>query len=77
MKVGAFEAKTQFSQLLRRVEKGETVTITRHGRPVAVLAPAGQARAMPINEIVEAFAALRKGNRLGASIRTAREWGRR
>jgi prevent-host-death family protein len=77
MKVGAFEAKTQFSQLLRRVEKGETVTITRHGRPVAVLTPPGPTRAMPISEIAAAFADLRKGNRLGMSIRSAREWGRR
>lgn len=77
MKVGAFEAKTQFSQLLRRVENGETVTITRHGKPVAILTPPGPIRAMPISEIAEAFAALRKGNRLGMSIRAAREWGRR
>jgi len=37
--VGAFQAKTQLSQLLDEVEKGEAVTITRHGRAVAVLAP--------------------------------------
>src|SRR3990172_7037932 len=42
--VVAFQAKTQFSQLLDRVEKGEAVTITRHGRPVAVLAPVAPAR---------------------------------
>lgn len=33
------EAKTQLSQLLARVEKGETITIARTNRPVAVLAP--------------------------------------
>jgi prevent-host-death family protein len=33
--VGAFEAKTKFSELLDRVERGETVIITRHGEPVA------------------------------------------
>jgi prevent-host-death family protein len=37
--VGAFEAKTHLSALLDRVEKGETITITRHGKPVAELAP--------------------------------------
>ena len=37
--VGAFQAKTQLSQLLDQVERGDAVTITRHGRPVAVLAP--------------------------------------
>ena len=38
--IGAYEAKTKFSELLDRVEKGERVTITKHGRPVAELSPA-------------------------------------
>lgn len=37
--VGAFEAKTLLSELLTRVESGEQVTITKHGRPVARLVP--------------------------------------
>ena len=35
--VGVHEAKTQLSDLLRRVEAGETVVITRRGVPVAEL----------------------------------------
>ena len=38
--VGAYEAKTHLPQLLDRVEGGETITITRHGRAVAKLIPA-------------------------------------
>jgi prevent-host-death family protein len=37
--VGAFEAKTHFSKLLRLVEEGQTVYITRHGKRVAELQP--------------------------------------
>lgn len=37
--VGAFAAKTHFSELLERVEAGEEITITRHGKPVARLTP--------------------------------------
>jgi prevent-host-death family protein len=37
--VGAFQAKTHLSELLARVEEGEQVTITKHGRPVARLVP--------------------------------------
>ena len=37
--VGAFEAKNTLSALLDEVEKGEEVTITRHGKPVARLIP--------------------------------------
>lgn len=35
--VGAFEAKTKLSELLDRVERGEEIVITRHGKPVARL----------------------------------------
>jgi prevent-host-death family protein len=35
--VGAFEAKTKLSELLDRVERGEEVVITRHGKAVARL----------------------------------------
>jgi prevent-host-death family protein len=39
--VGAFEAKTKFSELLSRVaETGAEFVITKHDRPVARLVPA-------------------------------------
>ena len=34
--VGSYEAKTHLPRLLSQVEKGETITITRHGKPIAV-----------------------------------------
>ena len=37
--VGAYEAKTRFAELLREVENGETIIVTRHGLPVARLSP--------------------------------------
>lgn len=37
MQVNVHEAKTQLSKLLELVEQGETVTIARHGKPVAEL----------------------------------------
>ena len=40
--VGAFEAKNKLSQLLDEVERGEEITITRHGKEVARLVPARQ-----------------------------------
>lgn len=39
--VGAYEAKTHLSELLVRVEKGESFVITRHGTAIAELRPAG------------------------------------
>jgi prevent-host-death family protein len=41
MEIGAFEAKNRLSALLERVERGEEILITRRGRPVARLVPAG------------------------------------
>ncbi len=37
--VGAYDAKTHFSELLERVAAGEQITITRHGAPVARMVP--------------------------------------
>ena len=39
--IGAFEAKNKLGQLLDQVQRGEEITITRHGRPVAKLVRAG------------------------------------
>lgn len=39
--VTAFEAKTRFGELLKRVTRGEEVVITRHDKPVARIVPEG------------------------------------
>ena len=44
MDVSIADAKNQLTRLIRAVEGGETVVITRNGRPVAQLAPAPQER---------------------------------
>ncbi len=38
-RVGIRELRQRASELLRRVEAGETIEVTDRGRPVAVLAP--------------------------------------
>lgn len=37
--VGTFEGKTHFSALIDAAEHGETIVITRNGKPVAQLGP--------------------------------------
>jgi prevent-host-death family protein len=77
--VGAFEAKTHLSDLLDRVSKGETITITRHGVPAAMLVPVGEmGKKLTHKEIVEGMRALRrriKPDRM--SVREMVEEGRR
>ncbi|MFN3944939.1 MAG: type II toxin-antitoxin system Phd/YefM family antitoxin [Allosphingosinicella sp.] len=51
---GAAAAKANFSELLARAEAGETITIRRHGRPVARLVPAR--RALTREERLESLA---------------------
>jgi prevent-host-death family protein len=80
--VGAFAAKTHLSELLDRVSKGESITITRHGIPAAVLVPAGEARGKPSHAaIVEGMRRLRKRiqsrGRGKISVRALVEEGRR
>ena len=37
--IGSFEAKTKFSELLRKVELGERFTVTRRGKVIAEINP--------------------------------------
>ncbi len=76
--VGAFEAKTNLSALLERVEKGETITITRRGVPVAKLTPIGLEHRRTRREAVEAMKAFGRGRRLdGMTFRELIDEGRR
>jgi prevent-host-death family protein len=78
--VGAFEAKTKLSELLDMVERGEEVTITRHGEPVARLVPVrGDAERARVKALIEEIKETRKGLTLGGgiSIKELIEEGRR
>jgi prevent-host-death family protein len=77
---GAFEAKTHFSALLDRVEEhGERITITRHGREVAVLAPFQQTPSKDRMALIKRSLALSKGTRLpnGKTIKDLINEGRK
>jgi prevent-host-death family protein len=76
--VGAYEAKTHLTQLLERVAKGEKITITKHGVPVATLQPASASKKTPVRDIIDQLKRFRSGHRLdGVSIRDMIEEGRR
>jgi prevent-host-death family protein len=47
MEVSTADAKNRLPELIRMVESGEQVVITRHGRPVAQLGPAPAAARKP------------------------------
>jgi len=53
--VTATEAKAHLAELLRRVERGETVAITRHGETVAHMVPAATGDPAGRRQAVERF----------------------
>jgi prevent-host-death family protein len=74
--IGAYEAKTRLSALLDEVALGEKITITKNGRPVAVLTPATD-QAGDAAAVVAALRAFGKGRRLGrATVRSLIDEGR-
>lgn len=66
--VGAYEAKTHLPELLKRVENGERITITRHGHPVAELVPPGAAPGRDVSAVIEDIKRFRKGHTLGPDL---------
>jgi prevent-host-death family protein len=77
--VGAYEAKTHFSELLEKVEAGQEITITRHGTPVARLVPVKQKYTpQQRRAAIERIKSLSKGLSLGGlKIRDLINEGRR
>ncbi len=54
-KIQATEAKARLADLLRTVEHGETIAITRHGKTIAHLVPAHAQESESRRQAVERF----------------------
>jgi prevent-host-death family protein len=61
IQVATYEAKARLSELIDKAEAGETVVITRHGRPVARLVPEPELRRARVQESVELMLRERQG----------------
>jgi len=78
MEVGAYEAKTHLSRLLQEVEQGKRFTITKHGVPVAVLAPIGHDQRQGVDHAIAQLRRFREGITLGeVGLRELIDEGRR
>jgi prevent-host-death family protein len=58
--IQAAEAKTHFLRILDEVERGESVVITRHGKPVARIVPEAQLDQERVHRAMEAIREIRK-----------------
>ena len=77
-KVGSYEAKPHLPRLLERVQRGERITITRHGVPIALLVPADGRGETDVDAVIEKIKAFRRKHSLGGiSIRELIEEGRK
>ncbi|MGH2616366.1 MAG: type II toxin-antitoxin system Phd/YefM family antitoxin [Thermomicrobiales bacterium] len=77
--IEAEEAETRFGALLKEVENGETVIVTRDGQPVARVSPIGEERP-GVAAAIETLHRYRREHRPtlgGMSIRELIEDGRR
>lgn len=63
--LGVFDAKARFSELVDRAERGEETVVTRHGKPVARVAPLERSHRSP----EEIAALMEKARALRESIR--------
>ena len=78
--IGAFEAKTHFSELINKAEHGDDFIITKRGKAVARIIPFEQKPEMTRQEALEEFRKFRKlyrGKPGSFNIREAIEDGRR
>ena len=59
--IGAFEAKTRLSELLRETQRGKSFVIRRRGKAVARLVPpVDEGEAVNLNKILVEFREMRK-----------------
>lgn len=77
-RIGSYEAKTHLPRLLDDVARGETITITKHGVPVAVLTPPAGSGMAGVREATAGLRAFRGSHDLrGLTIRELIDEGRR
>lgn len=80
VEVGVYEAKTNLSELLKRAQAGERITITVHGEPVADLVPSMADRRVLAWAAMQAMRDTLKQQTILVSdeeLQEDRAWGRR
>jgi prevent-host-death family protein len=77
--IQASEAKVHLPQLLDEVERGATLIITRHGRPIARIVPEADRRQEEIDKALDGIRALRErtGRITAGELLSARDEGRK
>ena len=75
--IGAYDAKTNLPDILRRVEAGEAFTITNRGRPVADLVPSKSRQRDVTANAIENILAAKKVVVAPDDFNSLQEYGRK
>lgn len=76
--IGSYQAKTHLPRLLRRVARGERITTTKHGTPIAMLVPVDKKEKRDIGTAIADLKKFRRRHKLGKlTIREMIDEGRR
>ena len=75
--IGSYEAKTKLPEILRRVESGESFTITNRGKPVADIVPSRAGRRLKAQRAIENILNAPKHQVSDEALSELRESGRK
>ncbi len=72
--IGIFEGKAQFSALIDAAEHGETIIITKRGKPVARIVPADDAVDRAVQTIKKRKLMLKRGEKVRDLVEEGRKY---
>lgn len=75
--IGAYDTKTKLAEMLRRVEEGESFTITKRGKPIADVIPNCDQEAAELDADIDRILAASKPVMSDADLKAAIELGRK
>ena len=75
--IGSYDAKTNLPEILRRVEAGETFTITNRGKPIADLVPSRASALLKAQTAIDNILQAKKHTLSDKALSDLKESGRK
>jgi prevent-host-death family protein len=75
--IGSYDAKTKLPEILRRVEAGESFTITNRGKAVAELIPSADKKQQQTRSAVTSLLKMKRVHIDETALKALREAGRK
>lgn len=76
-KIGSYDAKTKLPEILRRVEAGESFTITNRGKPIADVVPSRASNSLKAQAAIDNILAAKKHPISDEALNELKESGRK